>query len=216
MCRRAPYKHARPLAVRSNVNGSGVDDGDGGCSAVETPCVTGAPPEVTDVVSWTALPVAAAAAGPLATCATMESASGCSVLAMAFCPAAATAGVAARAAGVALPPFDVWCVAVCTVEVATEVELTLVASAVLVVVTGAAAVVVVVCVAPVPLVTAGFAFPDTPAAAPSIPLASINGYAVEPPPACRERADPRVGVSPTSLDDDAFGAYCVGCWAVGL
>jgi hypothetical protein len=67
----------------------------------------------------------------------------------------------------------------------------------------------VVCVGLLAAVAAGFAVPDTPDAAASIPLASINGYAVEPLLECLERSCPRGGVSTTSPDRDAFGAECV-------
>jgi hypothetical protein len=121
MYRRAPYTHARPLAVRSNVNGSGVDEGEGGCSAAETLCVTDALCEVTGVVSWLAVPLTVAATGPLDTSATAGVASAWSVATTAFCPPAA-ATAAARTAGVPLPAFDAGCVAVSPVEVGTAVE----------------------------------------------------------------------------------------------
>jgi hypothetical protein len=172
MNRRAPYMHAKPLAVSSNVNGSGVGEGDE--DAGEALCVMGPPCDVTDVFPWPAFPLTPAATGPLNTCATVGPAGVFSVFAMAFWPPPAPAGGAAWPLDDSLVEFAEDCVVVeveAAAGVEVDVELTVV-NAALEVVTDASVVDDVVLL---PAVAAALALPDTPDAAASIPLASING-----------------------------------------
>jgi len=139
-----------------------------------------------------------------------------SVFAMAFWPPAATADGAAVPDGVSLRAPDDDCVVVAddvdvlvvADRVDVEVELAVVSAAP--VTEADEASVVVVGAEVLSIVATGFAFPDTPDAAASIPLASINGYGLEPPPDRRDRSDARADVSTTAPDEDDFGAYCAG------